>query len=192
MELLPLEVEKNGYVYKQVKRDDEHKIAIYEQYSLIDKKLLLVGHEIFHIKSQNDTTLTIGGSIVHLVAKELFPSNEIFGQTAWAYITREAAELKYKELIGEKVDIKEEMSKINYKISQERKPKPVKEKVKDDPNVVKIKKPRKLITYEGKLYTTSEMIPKLVKKGMNKAEVAKFLGITENALYYRWKKVKKV
>jgi hypothetical protein len=71
---LPLELKKNGFVYKQIKRGE--KSALYEQ---LDENIVQ-GHEIFLLKVQPPCIIFKK----EYEAKEIFPSNESFGLWAWS------------------------------------------------------------------------------------------------------------
>jgi len=94
MKKLPLEISKNGFTYKQVKRNE--KIAIYSQYDPIFKKI--VGWEVFFIKIQKENDVIIDDAKVHYELKELFPSNEKFGTSAWSYMKASSAERMFAYL----------------------------------------------------------------------------------------------
>jgi hypothetical protein len=81
MEKLSQEVLKNGFVYKLVDRSEG--AAIYAQYR--PGGTLLVGYEVFIIRVQEEKDVVIKGTPIHYAHKELFPKDEDFGFTAWAF-----------------------------------------------------------------------------------------------------------
>ena len=95
MELLPIELRKNNYDYKQVKRTE--KAAMYGQY--VTGGELLIAYEVFLIREQKESDTVLGGKDVHYVNKELFPGDENFGINAWSFSSLQRAELCYKGLI---------------------------------------------------------------------------------------------
>lgn len=68
-------VQKNGFIYTLVKRNE--KAAIYRQE---DKEGELQGYEVFRIKTVKDKE--VFGN--HIEAHEKFPANKDFGITAWS------------------------------------------------------------------------------------------------------------
>lgn len=82
MELLPID-NTTGQGEKQVRMvqviRDEHK-ALYKRYI----GGVYVGYELFKIRKQEQTTLHRDGVEYTLNAKELFPSDQLFGKIAWA------------------------------------------------------------------------------------------------------------
>lgn len=88
MEKLPLEIKKNHYDYKLISRND--KAAIYGQY--LPGGELLIAYEVFQIREQQASTSVINGQIINYIEKELFPSDEEFGKTAWSFNNLENAE----------------------------------------------------------------------------------------------------
>ncbi len=94
MNILPLELKKNGYFYKQIARTD--KKAIYEQRT---EQGTLISYEIFKIKVYADFIL--GGRIVP--AHEKFPSDNDFGVLAYTVGRNlDYAMKRYDELQTEK------------------------------------------------------------------------------------------
>lgn len=79
MELLKVEVRKNGCRYTMV--DRTNKAAMYEQYD----KDVFVGYEVFLIKKQKAINANMGGVEVSYQEKEAFPGNERFGVDAWSF-----------------------------------------------------------------------------------------------------------
>jgi hypothetical protein len=94
MEKLPEKLKKNGYEYHQLKRSDN--AALYGQYIIGGK--VIQAYEAFIIREQKEGTSTIGGAVVNFVAKELFPSDEEFGRTAWSFNDLKRAELCFEGL----------------------------------------------------------------------------------------------
>lgn len=86
---LPYSKTKNGFIYTLVKRED--KVAMYQQHNKAGE---LVAFEVFSITTHNG--YEIAGKIIP--PAELFPSNEMFGVTAWSFRDREGALIKFKEL----------------------------------------------------------------------------------------------
>lgn len=99
METLALEKRRGDYIHKFVKRN-EH-VAIYE--TLIEDEI--IGYEVFLIRKQKATTMTMAGTKIELKAKELFPTNEMFGFGAYAPTTLERAE-HYFNILTAKVTAK--------------------------------------------------------------------------------------
>ena len=103
-ELLPQTKSKNGYAYRQIKRND--KAAIYEQ--SVEKDIngkigLIVGYEVFKIVVSKAYSLVQRngkkkGMVYNYPPAEKFCGNEDFGKIAWAYNTKEAALVKFNEL----------------------------------------------------------------------------------------------
>ena len=92
MEKLPLELKKNGFDYKQVKRTE--KAAMYAQY--MTGGTLLISYEVFLIQEQKESDTVMWGKAIHYDNKELFPSDEAFGKTAWSFQGLERAEKFYE------------------------------------------------------------------------------------------------
>lgn len=92
MKKLELEIRKNGFIYRQVWRNDA--CAIYEQFK--DGKSW--GYEVFKVKTHKG--YTIGGN--DIPAGESFPSNESFGTIAWTANTLERAFEVRDEIISGK------------------------------------------------------------------------------------------
>ena len=103
-EPLPMTKSKNGYAYRQIKRND--KAAIYEQ--SVEKEVngeigKIVGHEVFRIQISKAYSLvqkngSKKGQVYNYPAAERFPGNEDFGKWAWAYTTLDQAMVKFNEL----------------------------------------------------------------------------------------------
>lgn len=55
--------------------------------------------EVFTVRTVKKDA-RIGGRLAFMVGDEFMPSNEDFGQKAWTYPTREAAEAKYAEILA--------------------------------------------------------------------------------------------
>jgi hypothetical protein len=88
MERLAKEIQKNGYLYRLVERTSKiteaggKKMdkAIYGQYAPTG----IIAHEVFYIRTQKPSTITIKGQVIVYEEKELFPKDEDFGKTAWS------------------------------------------------------------------------------------------------------------
>jgi hypothetical protein len=90
--LLPQKKTKNGCYYNLIQRTKD--VAIYDQAYSPDGKI--IGYEVFKIILWPEHTMPNGEiQPVH----EKFPSDEDFGETAWAYCTKEAAMVKFQELV---------------------------------------------------------------------------------------------
>ena len=88
MEKLPEIIKKNNYEYHQLKRND--KAALYSQN--LPGGELPIAYEAFEIRFLKEGTAVIGGVTINYVEKELFPSDEEFGKTAWSFQKFENAE----------------------------------------------------------------------------------------------------
>lgn len=84
---LPISLRKNGFIYTQVYRGTRS--CIYEQ----RVGQILIAFEVFIIRERSERSIL--GKIIP--AKEIFPSNEDFGKTAWTYWTLEQAMKKFNE-----------------------------------------------------------------------------------------------
>jgi len=103
-EKLPQTKSKNGYAYRQIKRND--KVAVYEQ--KVEKEIngevgKIVGYEVFRIVVGKAYSLVQRngkkkGIVYNYPPAEKFCGNEDFGKIAWAYNTKEAALAKFNEL----------------------------------------------------------------------------------------------
>lgn len=89
---LPKTLSRKSFDYRQISRD-EH-TAVYEQ----KHDSLVVGYELFLIRKQEATTMNMGGNEVQLEAKELFPSDNAFGTSAWSFRSLESAKKKLKQI----------------------------------------------------------------------------------------------
>lgn len=92
MKLLPETIERKGFVHKLIHRDEKR--AIYSQ--CIGEKVY--AYEVFKIYQQKECDAIMGGVIIHLEHKELFPSDRSFGTTAWTYPELSLAQEKFKQL----------------------------------------------------------------------------------------------
>lgn len=92
MEQLATTINYRGFTYKQIKRGDH--AFMYAQYS----GKHLVGHEVFRRKVQQEKETVIAGQNVTYANKEMFPSNESFGEWAWAIRSENAAIQKFEYL----------------------------------------------------------------------------------------------
>jgi hypothetical protein len=94
MQTLPLILRKNGYTYVQVLRDKRS--CIYEQ--RVDETLSYF--EVFNIKIKQPQKYKSGKEYPE---REVFPSNEDFGKTAWSCRTLEDAIKKFEFLKRQEV-----------------------------------------------------------------------------------------
>lgn len=78
-------INRNGYIYKQLKRTD--KAAMYSQSDVEDLEADFRAFEVFKIKI-GKAKIVFG---VELPEKEKFPSDEDFGKWAWTYTDYEKA-----------------------------------------------------------------------------------------------------
>lgn len=92
MKLLPLEIKKNGFMYKQIKRTEN--AAFYSQN--IENDEIPVAYEVFQIRQQKESVSNMGGVEIVFKAKELFPSDEQFGLTAWSFLDKTRAEARFE------------------------------------------------------------------------------------------------
>lgn len=92
METLNTTIRKNGFVYELIERSEY--FAIYAQY--IEDEI--IAYEVFRIKIQKPRVGKFAGVEIQFVEKELFPSNEDFGYTAFTCRTLEKAEARLKEM----------------------------------------------------------------------------------------------
>ena len=101
-------VKKNGFIYKLVKRGNH--TAIYAQHTKEKNGEAgkIVGYEVFMIK-------TGGGAIMFgtmVEPYEIFPGNSAFGNTAFAVISMERAEVRFAAIeageVEETVEVEEE------------------------------------------------------------------------------------
>ena len=79
MKELADDINRNGYIYKQLKRTD--KAALYSQSVADDRDSKFEAFEVFKIKI-GKAKIVFG---VELPEKEKFPSDEDFGKWAWTY-----------------------------------------------------------------------------------------------------------
>jgi len=116
MEKLGQEITKNKFLYRQMQRNDY--AAIYEQYGKAwDGKPMVFGYEVFWIKKQEAQKIKMQGIEIELKEKELFPSDNDFGLTAWSVKKLETAQKIYKNFKYEFINnyIKYTKSKSNGK-----------------------------------------------------------------------------
>jgi len=78
MQKLSSEIKHKIFDYKLLERN-EH-CAMYSQ----NFEGELIGIEVFAIKIQKETDIVMGGNTIHLIEKELFPSDNDFGVTAFS------------------------------------------------------------------------------------------------------------
>ena len=79
---------------------DEHK-ALYEvKHAARGVPPYVTSYELFRVKVQKETDVTLGGTTVHMEAKESLPGDNAFGKWAWSYtgLTKEQALEKYNNL----------------------------------------------------------------------------------------------
>jgi hypothetical protein len=81
---------KNGFTYILVQRTD--KKALYSQFY----NNVQVGYEVFFIKVRGNQFSQLLNKPID--ASERFPSNEVFGKTAWSFTDFQKALQKYQEL----------------------------------------------------------------------------------------------
>ena len=87
------------FTHTQVARDDLK--ALYKvEYSASGIPSHLVSYELFRVRQQKETDMVMGGTSVHLEAKECLPGDNAFGKWAWSYngATEEQALDKYRNL----------------------------------------------------------------------------------------------
>lgn len=88
MNILPINLRKNGFDYTQILRQGNK--AIYEQtYTEI-----VAYYEVFKIRTQPEKILR--GNLIQ--SGEVFPGNEDFGKTAWSFKTLAKAMDKFNSL----------------------------------------------------------------------------------------------
>jgi hypothetical protein len=91
-----------GFEYHQVKRNKY--AIIYEQFDILrNKALKSVGYEThqIRIKKAQSRNIPKGNGIVETIyypLREIWASNNEFGEYGWSYDTLGAAERKYKEI----------------------------------------------------------------------------------------------
>ncbi len=90
MKTLPKEKTKNGCLYNLVERKD--KVALYEQrYCFLGK---IIGYEVFVVKIRQAAAF----QGIQFDTTEVFPGDEQFGVTAWAFNSKQWAVRKFAEL----------------------------------------------------------------------------------------------
>jgi hypothetical protein len=92
MKKLAEKINRNGYIYTQLKRGE--KAAIYEQIFEDLGDSTVVGYEVFKIRI-GKSKVVFG---VELPEKEKFPSDEDFGKWAWSYREINKAMEKYDQI----------------------------------------------------------------------------------------------
>lgn len=100
-EKLPQTKSKNGYIYTLVTRSD--KAALYKLTNEKYPEDTSVGYEVFRITVSKPYSLVQKhgnkkGQVYNYPAAEKFPSNEDFGKTAWSYMTKATAMVRFDEL----------------------------------------------------------------------------------------------
>lgn len=102
MQLLETKFTYTDFEYEQIDRTDN--VAIYSQRLVeVDK---IVAYEVFEITRQEaGERMSFGNKIVY-EAKEMYPSNEAFGVTAWSFMAKdkEHALLFFSELDKEVIE----------------------------------------------------------------------------------------
>jgi len=106
METLRKEIKRQVFTHNLVKRNRH--VAMYD----VCLEGEIIGYEVFIIREQKPKTITIKGKKVELKAKELFPRNEDFGNTAYAPSTKEGAEKAYKRLT-DRMEMRERNIELN-------------------------------------------------------------------------------
>ncbi len=106
METLRTEIKRQVFTHNLVKRNRH--VAMYD----VCLEGEIIGYEVFIIREQKPRTIKIRGKMIELKAKELFPRNEDFGQTAYAPSTLEGAEAAYKRLT-ERLEMRERNIELN-------------------------------------------------------------------------------
>jgi hypothetical protein len=89
MKKLAEKINRNGYIYTQLKRGE--RAAIYEQIFEDLGESFCIGYEVFKIRI-GKSKVVFG---VELPEKEKFPSDEDFGKWAWTYRDLNKAMEKY-------------------------------------------------------------------------------------------------
>lgn len=102
MKKLAEKINRNGYIYTQLKRGERG--AIYEQIFEELGDSTCVGYEVFKIRI-GKSKVVFG---VELPEKEKFPSDEDFGKWAWTYRDLNKAMEKYNQIENGSVDDGEE------------------------------------------------------------------------------------
>jgi hypothetical protein len=97
MKRLEQYIKKNGFLYKQIKR--EGNLYIYAQGYGSEKEFDPIAYEVFFAREQKEGDATIGGVDIHYENKELFPGDEDFGKMAWSFRKIEWAEKRFSALL---------------------------------------------------------------------------------------------
>ena len=92
MKKLAEKINRNGYIYTQLKRGE--RAAIYEQIFEDLGESFCMGSEVFKIRI-GKSKVVFG---VELPEKEKFPSDEDFGKWAWSYREINKAMEKYDQI----------------------------------------------------------------------------------------------
>ena len=92
MKKLAEEINRNGFLYKQIKRSD--KGAVYEQIFSGMENNKTIAYEVFKIRI-GKPKVVFG---VELPEKEKFPGDDDFGKWAWTYPDIEKAFSKFKQI----------------------------------------------------------------------------------------------
>ena len=94
MKSLTQQLRKNGFCYTQIQR--EGVVCLYSQ----EVGPNLQYFEVFLVKVKQSTIFK--GK--HIPEREIFPSDEAFGRTAWSCRTLEEATSKFNEMIKNKLN----------------------------------------------------------------------------------------
>jgi|SRR5580698_2600884 hypothetical protein len=98
--LLPLEIKKNGFTYKQINRTEDR--FIYAQFNKLGR---IISYEVFFNKLRDFRKTKERWAKLQNVPfnpeeyeelYEVFPSDEDFGKRAWTYSTLEKAMLAFE------------------------------------------------------------------------------------------------
>lgn len=84
------EVNKNGFMYKLVKRNEDR--AIYSQHTALGQTC---AYEVFKIKKGKLHPKSSEEDLKNYDLSERFPRDEDFGKTAWTYPSLKKAEQAY-------------------------------------------------------------------------------------------------
>lgn len=104
MELLPLTYTRGTkilgrFTHTQLIRTD--KKALYKvMFTGAGTQPVISSYELFRVKEQKATDMTIGGNTVHYEAKEALPGDAMFGKWAWSFtgISEQEAIKKFESL----------------------------------------------------------------------------------------------
>ena len=179
MEKLQETYSKHGMKYTLLKRND--KAAIYKQFTA---EGLHVGYEVFAVKVQKEFTFPNG---VICPEKEAFPSNESFGNWAWAYMAKEEkmANERYDEITnGVLKPVYEEVEPEIIDINRPKRGRGRPAKNPGAPKIPVVRTPRAKFVYEGKEYNSKSDVARiLLAAGESKESIAKKLAITVQTVH---------